>query len=156
MKDDGLGMSISQIKIRLYTYILNLNRKDQEVVSSLIHPFILAQKLMSQSQIASVSMQFFFFCFLLLFFFFLVVSHGLPILIFQPGIKPVPQQWKHGVLTTGSPANSLYAISKWVNLGHLFNPFVPQFSNLNANNSMTYRMFVRIQFENVHTMPTTE
>ena len=47
--------------------------------------------------------------YLLPFFFFFFWSHctTFGILVSWPRIKPVPLQWKHGILTTGPPGNSL-------------------------------------------------
>ena len=46
-------------------------------------------------------MLFFFFSF-----FFWLHHTACGILVPQPGIEPVPLQWKHGILTTGPPGNS--------------------------------------------------
>ena len=47
-------------------------------------------------------------CFLILkkFYLFLLCHVACGILVPQPGIEPGPQQWKHNVLTTGSPGDS--------------------------------------------------
>ena len=48
------------------------------------------------------------------FFFFFAVPCGLCILVFWPGIKPRPRQWKHQILTTGLLGNSLSILVKFV------------------------------------------
>ena len=43
-------------------------------------------------------------------------SFGCRILMLRPGIEPMPSAWKHGILTTGRPANSpsqIYLLVKW-------------------------------------------
>ena len=51
---------------------------------------------------------------LCVFFFFSAVPCGLWILVFWPGIKPRPRQWKHQILTTGLLGNSLSILIKFV------------------------------------------
>ena len=42
------------------------------------------------------------------FFFFAMLHESCGILVLQPGMEPVPLQWKHGAPATGPPGKSLY------------------------------------------------
>ena len=57
------------------------------------------------------------------FFFFWLCHTACGILVPQPGIKPPPLNWKHGVLTTGPPGKS-QVFNFYINFFLTFNSFV--------------------------------